>query len=207
MGSEKLLSTFVTKTKTLVLKIKNADQEIIDGILQNDSKTIALIYKNNFDRIKSMVRGFKNISLDAEDVFQEGLTRAIINVRKGNFKGDSSFPTYLYGICRNLCLKDYHKSKAIVDKEISDIKEEIEEDHFESLQLIIKLKDLLDDQCKRIIDLRFGIQQKEGVSTRFESIAKFLGINADNARQRFRRCFGKLKSLVSDHKELNALMT
>jgi len=191
----------------LVLKIKNADQEIIDGILQNDSKTIALIYKNNFDRIKSMVRGFKNISLDAEDVFQEGLTRAIINVRKGNFKGDSSFPTYLYGICRNLCLKDYHKSKAIVDKEISDIKEEIEEDHFESLQLIIKLKDLLDDQCKRIIDLRFGIQQKEGVSTRFESIAKFLGINADNARQRFRRCFGKLKSLVSDHKELNALMT
>ncbi|RLD44814.1 MAG: hypothetical protein DRI89_02690 [Bacteroidetes bacterium] len=191
----------------MVLKIKNADQEIIDGILQNDSKTIALIYKNNFDRIKSMVRGFKNISLDAEDVFQEGLTRAIINVRKGNFKGDSSFPTYLYGICRNLCLKDYHKSKAIVDKEISDIKEEIEEDHFESLQLIIKLKDLLDDQCKRIIDLRFGIQQKEGVSTRFESIAKFLGINADNARQRFRRCFGKLKSLVSDHKELNALMT
>ncbi len=191
----------------MVLKIKNADQEIIDGILQNDSKTIALIYKNNFDRIKSMVRGFKNISLDAEDVFQEGLTRAIINVRKGNFKGDSSFPTYLYGICRNLCLKDYHKSKVIVDKEISDIKEEIEEDHFESLQLIIKLKDLLDDQCKRIIDLRFGIQQKEGVSTRFESIAKFLGINADNARQRFRRCFGKLKSLVSDHKELNALMT
>ena len=191
----------------MVHKIKSVDQEIIDGILQNDSETIKLIYENNFDRIKSMVRGFKNISLDADDVFQEGLTRAIISVRKGNFKGDSSFPTYLYGICRNLCLKDYHKSKAIVDKEISDIKEEIEEDHFESLQLIIKLKDLLDDQCKRIIDLRFGIQQKDGVSTRFESIAKFLGINADNARQRFRRCFGKLKNLVSDHKELNALMT
>jgi RNA polymerase sigma factor (sigma-70 family) len=202
LSCRKFFLTIVTKNKTLVLKTKITDQDIVNGILQNDSETIKLIYKNNFDRIESMVKGFRNISLDAEDVFQEGLTRAIINVRNKKFKGDSSFPTYLYGICRNLCLKDYHKNKAIVNKEIFDIKEEIEEDHFERLQLIIKLKDQLDEPCKRIIDLRFGIQQNDGVSTRFESIAKVLNINADNARQRFRRCFGKLKNLVSDYKEL-----
>jgi RNA polymerase sigma factor (sigma-70 family) len=191
----------------LVLKIKNTDQEIVAGIRQNDSKTIALIYKNNFDRIKSMVKGFRNISLDAEDVFQEGLTRAIINVRNEKFKGDSSFSTYLYGICRNLCLKDYHQQKPIVDMEVPETKAEIEEDGFEHLQLVLKLKGLLDEQCKRIIDLRFGLASEEGISTRFESIAKFLGINADNARQRFRRCFGKLKNLLSHHQELNEIMS
>ena len=191
----------------MVLKVKKTDQDIIDGIIRNDSETIKLIYKNNFDRIESMVKGFRNISLDAQDVFQEGLTRAIINVRNGRFKGNSSFPTYLFGICRNLCLKDYRHSKPIVDKEMMDIQEEVEEDPFESLQLIVKLKDQLDDQCKRIIDLRFGIVSGEGISTRFESIAKVLDINTDNARQRFKRCFGKLKSLVSNNKELNALMS
>jgi len=52
----------------LVLKRKITDQDIIEEIINNDSKTIALIYKDDFDRIKSMVKGFRNISLTPEDV-------------------------------------------------------------------------------------------------------------------------------------------
>ncbi|NOX85149.1 MAG: sigma-70 family RNA polymerase sigma factor [Chlorobi bacterium] len=186
----------------MVLKRKNTDQDIIEGIMNNDSKTISLIYRNDFDRIKSMVKGFGNISLQPEDVFQEGLTRAIINVRNRIFKGDSSFSTYLYGICRNLCLKDYNRQRPFTGKEMKDIKEETGDDYFEELQMIIKVKDRLDEQCRKIIDLRFGLLPTVENSTRFDAIARFLGINADNARQRFRRCFSRLKAMVLEYAKL-----
>jgi len=193
---------FVTKIKSLVLKRKNTDQDIIEGIINNDSKIISLIYKNDFDRIKNMVRGFGNISLQPEDVFQEGLTRAIINVRRRTFKAESSFSTYLYGICRNLCLKDYQCQKPMIKLAEKDVGEETVDDYFDELQMIIRLKERLDEQCRKIIDLRFGLLSNDENSTRFEAVARFLGINADNARQRFRRCFSKLKTMVFQQKEL-----
>lgn len=186
----------------MVLKRKNTDQDVIDGIIKNDSGTIALIYKNNFERIKNMVKGFRNISLEPEDVFQEGLTRAIINIRNRRFKGESSFSTYLYGICRNLCLKDYNRRKPLTSKEMKDVRDETEDNYFEELQMIIRIKERLDEQCRKIIDLRFGLLSNDENSTRFEAIARFLGIQADNARQRFRRCFAKLKTMVFQQKEL-----
>ena len=72
-------------------KNRKIQDPIVSGILNNDQKVIGLIYKNQFGKIKSMVHNFQNLKIDAEDIFQEGLTRAIINVRKGSFKGDSSF--------------------------------------------------------------------------------------------------------------------
>jgi len=190
----------------LVLKRKVTDQEIIDGVLENDTNTIKLIYKNNFNRIKSMVRGFRKINLEPEDVFQEGLTRAIINVRNKKFNGNSSFSTYLYGICRNLCLKDYNSRKQVINVEIKNSAEPTNDDHFEVLQLVNNLKDLLDDQCKRIINLRFGIGSEEEKTVRFDEIAKVMDINEDNARQKFHRCFAKLKSLILNHHELKQLI-
>ncbi len=176
---------------------KSNEEKIIPGILQNDSEIIERIYKDDFERVKNMVRGFGTIGLEPWDIFQEGLTRAIVNVRQGKFKGESAFSTYLYGICRNLCLKAYRNRKTVTKNEWDEIKqEEAEEDYFDELQKMIQIKKQLDEQCRKIIDLRFGLQKTEADSTRFEAIATTLGISADNARQRFRRCFAKLKTAV-----------
>ena len=93
--------------RSKVHNIKSDQDIIIKGILSNDPSTIKSIYNDQFDKISAMVNNFMYINLEPDDVFQEGLTRAVINIRKGVFKGDSSFSTYLYGICRNLCLKEY----------------------------------------------------------------------------------------------------
>lgn len=192
-----------------VHSIKNDQDSIVEGILRNDPGTIKGIYHDQFGKISAMVNNFSYINLEPDDVFQEGLTRAVINIRKGVFKGDSSFSTYLYGICRNLCLKEYNRSKLTTSNEISDIKEEVEDDYFDSIQLMLKLKDKLDDSCKAIIDLRFGIGDSEIDNTgtvRFEIIAAKLDISADNARQRFGRCFSKLKNLVASEPMFNELI-
>jgi RNA polymerase sigma factor (sigma-70 family) len=177
------------------------EEQLINGIINDDPFVINYIYRKNFDRIKSMVTGFKNINLDADDVFQEGLTRAIINVKKGKFKANSTFATYIYGICRNICLKEYEKNKNTFNFTKDEIKEITEEDnYFDVLQQIIILKNKLDEKCKKIINLRFGINYeiKQNKMMRFDIIARILNITADNARQKFSRCLAKLKKLVSE---------
>lgn len=195
--------------KSMVHSNKSGQDKIVEGILKNDPYTIKHIYREHFGKISSMVNNFRYINPEPEDVFQEGLTRAVINIRKGVFKGDSSFSTYLYGICRNLCLKEYNRSKLLTTTGIGDIKEEVEDDYFDSIQLMLKLKEKLDDSCRTIIDLRFGIGNSENDSAgvvRFEVIAAKLNITADNARQRFGRCFSKLKMLVASEPVFNQLM-
>lgn len=155
-----------------------------------------------------MVQGFRNIMLEPEDIFQEGLTRAILNVRNGNYKGDSTFSTYLYGICRNLCLKEYNRKKPLLTDSYQDLREEEEMDHFELLQMISKTKQKLSEECKKILDLRFGlgenIDSEEGM--RFDDIATNLGINAANARQRFKRCLDKIKTLLYENPLFHELL-
>lgn len=185
----------------MVLRVKKDDFYIIDGIRNNDSKVIKTIYKNEYGRIKSMALGFKNIRLDPEDIFQEGLTRAILNIRNEKYRGDSTFSTYLYGICRNLCLKEYNRKKPLLTDSYIDIKESEEMDHFDLLKMISKTKQKLNEECRKILDLRFGldgnINSEEGM--RFEDIAIELDINTANARQRFKRCLDKIKALLSEN--------
>jgi RNA polymerase sigma factor (sigma-70 family) len=182
-------------------KSKVAEEDLLKGILHDDPEMIRYIYRRNFERIKNMVNGFKYISIEPEDVFQESLTRAIINVKRGVFKGGSTFSTYLYGISRNICLKDYEKNsnlRVVRDSE-EKLAEETDDDYFDNLQKVLEAKKRLDEKCVEIIDLRFGIS-KEGSEDmkRFDAIAGMLGITADNARQRFGRCLSKLKKLISE---------
>ncbi len=181
----------------------NADP-IIMGILNNDNGIISKVYKEQFDKINSMVRNFKNLNLDAKDVFQDGLTRAMMNIRNGRFKGESLFSTYLYGICRNICLKEYNKNKDVHLIELENVSAGDYVDDFELLQIIIREKDKLDEKCRKIIDLRFGIGES-GSGGRFESIAEVLGIKADNARQRYGRCFARLLEMLQQNREFKLL--
>ena len=183
---------------------KTETVQIIEAILSNDSKIIRQVYDQQFNSIKSMVNNFKYLELDAKDVFQEGLTRAIVNVRNGRFKGESAFSTYLYGICRNICLKNYHKNKGVYTTEIVDHPDQVEDDHFELLQIINAEKEKLGDECREIIDLRFGLESPID-STRFDQIALLLKIKSDNARQRFGRCFAKLMKLLQQNREFKLL--
>lgn len=182
------------------------------------------IYKYYFASVKSIVSGFRSVILDPEDIFQEGLIAASLNVEKGRFNGESSFQTYLVAICRNICLKKLNRHQRMVTTDIEnfDAIEEVYGAPEEEINRMLKAKALLDKRCSEIINLRFGLTdptpdlrfgltdptpdnsgQNSGLYGRnmhFEEISSVLGIEPDNARQRFRRCMEKLRSLlVNDH--------
>ena len=184
------------------------DEAIMKGILNNSNATIKYIYKNNYPKIKRMVWSFRNTTLQPDDIFQEGLTRSILNIRNGKFRGDSSFSTYLNSICRNICLKEL--SKHHIDLLEVEIKNEEELDNYELLGMLVEIMNRLEEKCRTIIDLRFNISGYNNNSnpeaykknTPFEIIAEQLGLSPENARQRFKRCIDKLREMVINNPEV-----
>jgi len=196
------LSLSLKKNKS---SLKDNDKNIINGIHNNSNQIMIPVYQQNFVKIKKMVRLFRNTTLDPEDIFQEGLTRTIMNIRAGKFKENSSFATYLYGICRNICLKQLSKIQTTELKQNQDFVEE--DNHFNLLDNLLKVKEQMDDRCKTIIDLRFSLKGNidKGDSNKcysFDEISDKLHLSAANARQRFKRCIDKLRERISSTPEL-----
>gem|GEM_PF-462638 len=202
------------------------EQQILIGILHQEDKMYRFIYKHYFASVKSIVSGFHSLILDPDDIFQEGLIAASLNVEKGRFNGESSFQTYLVAICRNICLKKLNRHKRVIltDFEKLDVIDEAYCAPEDQINRMLRLKAMLDEKCREIINLRFGLSETTGVddpvpysvpppehhplqdgdvyfsNKRFEEISSILGIEPDNARQRFKRCIGKLRALMlKDH--------
>jgi len=199
-------------------KHKYTEEEILDGIKSNNDNMIRYIYNSYLPGIKKMVYEFHSLVLDANDVFQDGLVVAIGNVNENRFKGDSSFNTYLTGICRNICFNQLKRVKKTEKSTFTPA--ETDEPETEIEELIYRLtwlkKNKIDEKCREIIDLRFGladnctglnIMQDSESNVRFEEIAKTLNIDAANARQRFKRCLEKLRETAFDDKVWNEILT
>jgi len=213
---ENLVEKGVTKTGMGVQTDVESEMGLIRGLMEGNANSIGYLYKHNLPAIRKMVFQFDHIVLEPEDVIQEGLTRAIINIRSGKFKGNSSIHTYLYSICRNICLKEArNQSKEIrgtrLNDDIAEENTDHEDDTFELIKLVVEIKNGLEERCREIIDLRFdtgqGAENRDDRNRfRFESIAEKLGITPDNARQRFKRCLEKLINAVKGSKYYHAMM-
>lgn len=193
-------------------KSEYSDAEILSGIIEDEDSVVRFIYKKYFTKIKQMVFSFRNTVLDPDDIFQEGLTRTVMNIREGRFRGESSFYTYLNSICRNICLKELSKMKGRNVEINENIMEENSLD-FELLDHLLKVRKQLQEPCLEIIDLRFDLNEPElqeqnqpSACKSFDEIAEILGLSAANARQRFKRCFDKLREYVLNEPELKEYM-
>ncbi|MCX6240374.1 MAG: sigma-70 family RNA polymerase sigma factor [Bacteroidetes bacterium] len=193
-----------------VLTDKYGEVDLIEGLKNGNGKVIQFIYKRNLQSIRNMVINYPNLILEAEDVLQEGLVRAITNIRSGKFNSLSSVHTYLYSICRYICLKEYYKTKQLDSSEMQDsIKYQKEDTYYQLLDIVNEMKKKLETACIEIIDLRFRLfedpllHQESRKLMDFETIAATIGISPDNARQRFSRCIGKLISAVHQLKGLD----
>jgi len=185
-----------------------SEEEIVEGIKENREDVLRFIYKKYLPATKKMVYTFNNSILEPEEIFQEGLTRTILNIREGNFRRDSKFWTYLNAVCYNVCLK---KLKDTERSELhgNDIAYNDNSDWFELLELVSAVKDRLNKNCKKIIDLRFKLEDfsyddNKNTLLPYEEISEILEISPDNARQRFKRCLNTLKELVKSDDTINA---
>lgn len=187
-------------------KEENSENYIIESILNYNDDVIRFIYRDYFLKIKKMVYTFRNTMLNPEDIFQEGLTRVVFNIREGKFRGESSFYTYLNSICYRVCLKEL-KNKTLYSESPIELPFQEEENQINIIERILLIRNKLELKCRQIIDLRFAltseiIQEEVLKCKSHEEIAEELAITPDNARQRLKRCMDKLKQLVNNDNEI-----
>jgi len=75
-------------------------QEILKGILENNSIIIQYIYDNYFHGIKKFIEKFGGSKDDAMDVFQDGIIVIYEQMKSGEIKPISNFRGYFFSICK-----------------------------------------------------------------------------------------------------------
>ena len=96
------------------------EDEMIRGIRQGGSsleEVLGFIYHQSGYRqsILQFIQRRKGSLEDAEDIFQEGISRMVISIQQGKFEGKSSIRTYLTTICKNLWFTQYARSSRYAD--------------------------------------------------------------------------------------------
>ena len=136
---------------------KYTDREVWDGIRFSNNKILNYIIDKYFPRIEYYVTRNNGSSLDAEDIFQEGLITVYRKLHNNDFVIQCSFFTFLYSICRLLWLKELRNRKedeVIYEKDLVDeVGINIIEDQLknERKKLFRKYLNLISEECKKFI--------------------------------------------------------
>lgn len=131
--------------------IDYSNQDLLNGILRNDTIVLQYIYKNFYSKINFFIKKNSGDDDDANDVFQEAIIIIFRKLKANDLILDCTFETYLYSVCRFLWLKQLDKRKIE--------KEKIKDNHDYH-------EDIYDDGLERVADLneRYRLYQKHFVN-------------------------------------------
>lgn len=187
-----------------------------------EGKLIKKCIKGDIDAFEKLIANYEkkayNIALkilknreDAMDVTQEAFIKVFKSIK--NFKGDSSFSTWLYRIVTNASMDFLRKNSKVVysidnpietengniSRQIEDKKNNTEElvDKKLTKEMVHSAIDKLEDNFKTVIILR----DIEGFS--YDEMAKILDCNLGTVKSRLSRARKKLKYILYDNMEQN----
>jgi RNA polymerase sigma factor (sigma-70 family) len=179
------------------------EQQLLQGLAQNDRKAIETIYKQHYNMVQSLILNNNGTPDDARDIFQEAMIVLYEKVKSGSFELNCLIKTYLYSVCRRLWLKRLSQLQRI-SPEVEKLEETVpvEEDldiheqkdmDFQTMERSMKN---LGEPCKSLLEAYYH-QKKSMV----EIAVSFGYTNADNAKNQKYKCLMRLKKLFSQYKK------
>jgi RNA polymerase sigma factor (sigma-70 family) len=182
-------------------------KDLFNLLLKGDSNGILEIYDLVFPSVIKYISNNSGNKQDAEDVFQKALIIVTTKAKVKNYQPFENFEWYLYGISRNLWLKELKLRKKRGQK--TEVKEISDENTAKSIALQILENDrrevylrnfnLLSDNCKKVLSL-FLKKRKH------KEIAEELGYNSESVvRQRVFKCKNKITKLIQKDPSFNKL--
>lgn len=181
------------------MRSQKTEAELLNGLANNDTGAIEVIYANNFNSILSLVTKNNGSYDDARDIFQEAMVILFEKARSGSFRLSSQLSTYLYAVCRKLWLKRlqlqgryYVSSDYEIDEHNLSVQEDTEDAKAKDATYTIMETALekLGEPCKSLLE-SFYIHKK-GMN---ELVEMFGYTNADNAKNQKYKCLMRLKKL------------
>jgi RNA polymerase sigma factor (sigma-70 family) len=137
------------------------DEQIIEGISQNDRKVMDYIYDRFYGKVEGFLMGRGGNPEHIKDVFQEALYVIIKKVHEEGLQLTCAFFTYLLAVCKNIWMHDMRKSKVhlVEDSRFDALPEEdaVDWDQEEKLLELFNhhFKQLSED-CQKLLRLHFG---------------------------------------------------
>jgi len=185
-------------------------KNLFNSLLTGDSKGILEIYELVYPSVRKYIRNNSGNQEDAEDIFQKSLLHITTKAKVKNYQPVANFEWYLYGICKNLWLKELNFRKKWSTK--AEVKEVTDENNAKLMALEILEHDrrevylrnfnLLSDNCKKVLSLFLKKRRQK-------EIAEELGYNSETVvRQRVFKCKSKLTKLIQKdaaYKKLRSL--
>ena len=179
------------------MKAELNEQTLLKGLANNDTKSIEIIYKNNFNMVQALVTNNNGSYDDAMDIFQEAMIALYEKAQSESFVLTCKINTYVYSVCRRLWLKrlqsqgkfsnqmDYVEETVPIEDDL-----EIHEKRNAEFAIMERALSSLGEPCKSLIE---GYYLKK---MDMQAIAKEFGYtNADNAKNQKYKCFMRLKKL------------
>jgi len=170
-----------------------SDKNIIQGILEHDSRIIQNACNECFPLVERMVLNTGGDLAQAKDIFQDGWVIIYRKVKSGELQLTCQFSTYLYAVCKKLWYSE-KKKKLTRMKPIEDVIDYVEEndpilsmEEDKSKQLFYRHFTQLSSDCQKILILHFN-------KTPIDEIQKIM--NYQNSHYTMDRKYRCKKSLM-----------
>ena len=183
-----------------------SDEQLLELLLSENkghvNEGLRHIYKEYFPLIRSLVTTNSGSAENAADVFQEAIIVLMRQLRNGRFEGKSSLRGFLYGISRNIWLKELRR-RSVRTISLTELSDDLaaEAAGFEQAAFAERKYKVgafvkrLDENCRAL--LRAFYYQRHSV----REIMQIFGIDSESAvKNRKYRCMKKLIAMVNEEK-------
>ena len=179
------------------MKAEINEQILLRGLVENDSKAIEAIYKENFNMVQAFILNNNGTYDDARDIFQEAMITLYEKAKSESFVLTCQIKTYVYSVCRRLWLKRLQQMGRYVAagenlEETVPVEEDLELHEKRNAEFAIMERAMgsLGEPCKGLLNAYYI--EKKGMT---EIALQFGYTNADNAKNQKYKCLMRLKKL------------
>ncbi|PJJ09800.1 RNA polymerase sigma factor (sigma-70 family) [Flavobacterium sp. 1] len=176
------------------------DQMYIEGLANNDSAVIHVIYKKFVPKVIHYIKNNSGDADKAQDVIQEVLILLFNQAKTGQLRLTCPFDAYFFLLCKRKWLNELkkHSNKGVtIKEELTSIHESADEmvlqtEHFdEKQQLYDVMFQKLGEKCQELLQLSFTLPS-------MEQVAEKLAVTYGYARKKKSLCIGQLTQWIQE---------
>jgi RNA polymerase sigma factor (sigma-70 family) len=166
-----------------------SDEALMEGIRCDESAAYKKLYVLNRENIQNYIYNNNGNYDDFKEIHQYAVCKVCEKIKLNKLELSSKLSTYVMGVAKNRWFNHLRDNGKLVPiNEHFDLQDEVEDSEKEhNLTELMKTFDLLKDDCKKILKLRFWGKK------RFEDIATTLNKKLSTVKMQTSRCLEKLK--------------
>jgi RNA polymerase sigma-70 factor (ECF subfamily) len=188
---------------------KSVDELLVERAKRGDTEAFEQLTSQYYRKVYNFAYRSTGNPEDASDIAQEALLRAFLSLPE--FRGDSSFQTWLMRITQNACLDELRKRKR---RKVTSLDEPLEMDDGEmdrqwavadaaespeqALERLENQRAIQESINRLDEEYRVVVVMRDILGYSYQEIAEALGINLGTVKSRLNRARNALKEMLTN---------